>query len=160
MRCSVRAVLAVLSPHVLGRLDVAVTIALAVLGVLVGVALGREIRTALRLFVAASLESAVTIAAVTGATIYFVDATGVPLDAPVAAFALALGLCASASSATSADPDSEPAAGVATRVADLDDVAADCRGDGRASPFSPGAVVSGAWLSGAGAGRDRSRRRR
>ena len=62
------------------RLDVAVTIALAVLGVLVGIALGREIRTALRLFVAASLESAVTIAFVTGATIYFTTATGVPLE--------------------------------------------------------------------------------
>jgi hypothetical protein len=114
--------LALLSRNVLARLDVAVTIALAVLGVLVGIALGREIRTALRLFVAASLESFVTIAAVTGATMYFVHQTGVPLGAPVAAFALALGLCASASSATSADPDSEPVAAVATRVADLDDV--------------------------------------
>jgi hypothetical protein len=36
--------------------------------------------------------------------------------------ALALGLCASASSATSADPDVEPAAAVAARIADLDDV--------------------------------------
>ena len=115
-------VLNVLSPTLLSRLDLAVTIALAVLGVLVGIALGREIRTATRLFIAASLESLVTIAAVTGATIYFARATGLPLEAPVAAFALALGLCASASSATSADPDSEPSAEVATRVADLDDV--------------------------------------
>ena len=114
--------LGLLSPLVLARLDVAVTIALAVLGVLVGVGLGREINTARRLFVAASLESAVTIIAVTGATMYFVMETGVPIGAPVAAFALAFGLCASASSATSADPDSEPVAGVATRVADLDDV--------------------------------------
>jgi hypothetical protein len=111
-----------LSSNVLARLDVAVTIALAVLGVLVGIALGREIRTALRLFVAASLESAVTIAFVTGATIYFTTTTGVPLSAPAAVFALALGLCASASSAATADPDSEPVAEVATRVADLDDV--------------------------------------
>jgi len=111
-----------LSPRVLGRLDMAVTIALAVLGVLVGTALGRQIRTAYRLLIAASLESAVTTVAVTGATVYFVRATGLPLDAPVVAFALALGLCASASSATSADPDSEPVAAVATRVADLDDV--------------------------------------
>ena len=64
--------LGLLSPMVLARLDVAVTIALAVLGVLVGVGLGREINTARRLFVAASLESAVTIIAVTGATMYFV----------------------------------------------------------------------------------------
>ena len=113
--------LGLLSPLVLARLDVVVTIALAVLGVLVGVGLGREI-TARRLFVAASLESAVTIIAVTGATMYFVMETGVPVGAPVAAFGLAFGLCASASSATSADPDSEAAASVATNVADLDDV--------------------------------------
>src|SRR4029079_8229134 len=84
--------------------------------------LGREIRTALRLFIGASLESLVTILFVMGATIYFAIATDVPIHAPIAGFALALGLCASASSATSADPDSEPVAGVATRVADLDDV--------------------------------------
>ncbi len=110
------------SPRLMARLDLAVTIALTVLGVLVGVALGREIRRAARLFLAASLESAVTTAAVMAATMYFVHATGVPIDVSIAGFSLALGLCASASSATSADPDSEEAAAVATRVADLDDV--------------------------------------
>jgi hypothetical protein len=114
--------LAWFSPRLLGRLDLAVTIALAVLGVLVGIALGREIRTAIRLFLAASLESAVTTAAVTAASAFYIQKTGMPLSVPLLAFALALGLCASASSATSADPDSEPAASVATRVADLDDV--------------------------------------
>jgi hypothetical protein len=114
--------LAWFSPRLLGRLDLAVTIALAILGVLVGIALGREIRTALRLFLAASLESAVTTAAVTAASAFYIQKTGMPLSVPLLAFALALGLCATASSATSADPDSEPAASVATRVADLDDV--------------------------------------
>lgn len=114
--------LGLISPRLITHLDFAVTIALAVLGVLVGVALGREIRSAAWLFVAASLESAMTIAVVAGATAYFVQSTGAPIGAPVAAFALALGLCASASSATSAHPDSEPVAAVATRVADLDDV--------------------------------------
>jgi hypothetical protein len=75
-----------------------------------------------RLFVAASLESLVTTAFVAGATAYFVNATGLPLGAPLWAGAVAFGLCASASSATSADPDSEPAAAIATRIADLDDV--------------------------------------
>jgi hypothetical protein len=120
----------VLGPHVLGwitprlldRLGLAVTIALAVLGVLVGMALGREIRTAVRLFLAASMESAVTTAMVAASAAYFIFRTQVPLDASLLGFALALGLCASASSATSAHPDSEPAAAVATRVADLDDV--------------------------------------
>lgn len=110
------------TPQILSRLDSAVTIALAALGVIVGVALGRELRNAGRLLVAASLESAITVAAVAGATIYFVRDTGIPLVAPLAAVAIALGICASASSATSSSPDSEAAAGVATRVADLDDV--------------------------------------
>jgi hypothetical protein len=115
--------LGVLSPVALANLDVAVTIALAVLGILVGIALGREIGTAPRIFLAASLESFVTIAAVAGATMYFATRTDLPPFAqPLLVIALALGLCASASSATSADPDSEPAAAVATRVADLDDV--------------------------------------
>lgn len=109
-------------PGLLQALDVAVTIALAVLGVLVGTALGREARAAVRLLLAASLESAVTVAAVALATAYFVTATAMPIDAPLAGLAVVLGLCASASSATSADPDSEPAAAIATKVADLDDV--------------------------------------
>ena len=121
---------ALLGPQVFGvipsgllrGLDLAVSLALAVLGVLVGTALGREIRSATRLFVAASLESLATIVAVAGATAYFVGATGMPIEAPISVLAMALGLSASASSATSADPDSEPAAAVATRVADLDDV--------------------------------------
>ena len=111
------------TPQVLGRLDIFVTITLAVLGVLVGIALGREVRASMRLLVAASFESAVTVAAVAGATIFFVRSSGVPLDAgAVIAFGLAFGLCASASSVTSAPPDSEEAASVATKVADLDDV--------------------------------------
>ena len=114
--------LGVLSTRVLERLDGVVTVALAALGVLVGIAAARELRSAGRMFLAASTESLVTIAVVAGATAYFVTATGVPVGAPLAAFALALGISASTSSATSADPDSEPAAAVATRVADLDDV--------------------------------------
>ena len=114
--------LGLLSVQTLANLDLVVTVGLAVLGMLVGIALGREMRTAPRLFAAASLESLVTIGAVAAATVYFVQRTGLPVGAPLLAFALALGLCASASSATSADPDSEPAAAIGTRVADLDDV--------------------------------------
>ncbi len=103
-------------------LNLSVTLALTLLGVFVGIALGRQRRSALRLLAAASLESAVTILAVAGATAYLVVSTGLPLDSSVIIVALALGLCASASSATTADPDADPAAAVATRVADLDDV--------------------------------------
>jgi hypothetical protein len=93
-----------------------------VLGVLVGIAFGRQLLSAGRLLVAASLEGAVTIAAVSGATFYFATMTFLPLEGSGFAMALALGLCASASSATSASPDSEAAAAIGTRVADLDDV--------------------------------------
>lgn len=110
------------SPALLTRLDVAVTIALAVLGVIVGIALGRDLRLSVPLLLAASLESIVTIAAVAGSTMYFLAATGAPVGAPIVAMSLALALCASASSATSSGPDSEPVVNVATRVADLDDV--------------------------------------
>jgi hypothetical protein len=111
-----------ISPRLLERLDPVITIALVVLGVFVGIALGREIKSAVRLLVAASLESFVTIASVAAATAYFARRTGIPLHAPLAAVVLALGLSASASSATTADPDLEPAADAGTRVADLDDV--------------------------------------
>ena len=114
--------LGVLSADLLVDLDSVVTIALTVLGMLVGVAWGRDVRTMPRVFAAASLESLMTIAAVAAATMYFVQQTGLPIEPPLLVIALALGLCASASSATSADPDSEPAAGIGTQVADLDDV--------------------------------------
>lgn len=103
-------------------LDLSVTLALTLLGIFVGIAGGRELPSIGRLFVAACLESGITILAVAGATLYLVMATDLPLDASAVIIALALGLCASASSATSADPDSDPAAAVATRVADLDDI--------------------------------------
>jgi hypothetical protein len=115
-------VLGLLSSRALSRLDPVVDIALAVLGILVGLAFGRDIRRAPRLFAAASIESAITIGAVAAATIYFSARTGTPLGVAGLFIPIALGLCASASSATSADPDSEPDAAVATRVADLDDV--------------------------------------
>ena len=134
--------LAWFSPRLLGRLDLAVTIALAVLGVLVGIALGREIRTAFGLFLAASLESAVTTAAVTAASAFYIQKTGMPISVPLLAFSRALGLCASASSATSADPDSEPAASVATRVADLDDVVPIVLAVGAFALFAQGYSVS------------------
>jgi hypothetical protein len=103
-------------------LDLSVTLTLTLLGIFVGIAFGREVPSVGRLLVAASLESAITILAVAGATAYLVVSTGLPFDASVIIIALALGLCASASSATSADPDADPAAAVATRVADLDDI--------------------------------------
>jgi hypothetical protein len=141
------AALGVIPPRLLQRLDLAVTIALAVLGVLVGTALGRELRGSLRLLIAASLESALTVVAVAVASAYFIRATGLPIETSLVAIALALGLCASASSATSADPDSEPVASVATRVADLDDVVPIVVAMGAFALFASPAGQSGWWLA-------------
>jgi len=59
--------LGLLPADVLLRLDAVISLGLAVLGILVGLALGRELRHAPRLFAAASFESFVTVAAVTSA---------------------------------------------------------------------------------------------
>jgi hypothetical protein len=111
------------TPQVLNRLDMAVTIALAVLGVMVGVALARGMREHSRLLAAASLESAVTVAAVAGATAYFMVQTGhsgrcSPRRHCTRVRDLRVGVLRNVLRV----PDSEAAAAVGTRVADLDDV--------------------------------------
>lgn len=98
------------------------TVALAVVGVLVGAALGREVRRAWRPLVGASAQGFVTFVAVAAGAWWLAATLGLPLGVPHVWMALALGLCASASSATSVDPDVDPVAAVASRVADLDDV--------------------------------------
>jgi hypothetical protein len=74
--------LGLLSVQTLASLDLVVTVGLTVLGMLVGIALGREMRTAPRLFAAASLESLVTIGRWPPRR-YFVQQTGLPVGAPL-----------------------------------------------------------------------------
>jgi hypothetical protein len=111
----------VLSPAVLGYLEAIVAVALAVLGVFVGLALDLRSSRDRRLFVAAGVEAAVTILLVAGAFLVLLYAWRMPLGLPLVLTALTLGLCASASSAASAESHSETHA-VAARIADLDDV--------------------------------------
>lgn len=115
-------VLDVISIETLGYLETVVSVALAVLGVFVGMAFAPHMRTAPRLLAAASLEALVTIAIVAGAIAFVVMQSQVPLGAPVGLAALCLGIAASASSASTADPHDDPAARAASKVADLDDV--------------------------------------
>jgi hypothetical protein len=115
-------VLNVVSVETLGYLDTVVSVALAVLGVFVGMAFAPHLRAAPRLIAAASLEALLTIATVAVAIAFVVTQSQMPLGVPVALAALCLGISASASSASTADPHDDPAARAASQVADLDDV--------------------------------------
>lgn len=115
-------VLNVISVETLGYLETAVTIALAALGVFVGMAFGPHLKTARRLFAASSIEAAITIVMVGGAIAFLLSSTPLPTGAPVALMAVCLGIAAAASSASGPSPDGDRAAGSASLVADLDDV--------------------------------------
>lgn len=111
----------VLSPAALGYLDAVVAVALAVLGVFAGLALDLRGQQDRRLFTAASVESVVTLVIVGGAFFVLLASWRMPLALPFGLVAIMLGLCASVSSAGSADQAS-PTHAMAIRIADLDDV--------------------------------------
>jgi hypothetical protein len=112
----------VLSPAALSHLEVVVSVALATLGVLIGVAAGREGGRIRTLFAASTLEAFMTILVVATAALFLIGVWGLPLDLPSTIAAVALGVSASASAAPSVGAGDEPARHVAARVADLDDV--------------------------------------
>jgi hypothetical protein len=111
----------VLSEEALAHLDVVVSIVLATLGVFIGVAAGREARSALRLVAAATIEGGMTILIVAAALAVLLRIWGIPLDMSYSLAALALAVCASASAAPSVEAGDERGQ-IAARVADLDDV--------------------------------------
>ena len=106
----------------LGHLDVIISIALATLGVFIGIAAGTQSRSAVRLMTASTLEGAITMAAVGGSTYVLLHAWQMPLTLTYAVVALTLGVCAAASAAPTVDEQDNQARRVAARVADLDDV--------------------------------------
>jgi hypothetical protein len=114
--------LGILSLNALTYLDVVVTMALATLGVLVGVAGARQAPAMPRLAAAASVEALITIIIVAGAVFVLLGRWGVPLGTPALLAALALGVSASTSSAPATAQPGDDMHGVATRVADLDDL--------------------------------------
>lgn len=112
----------VLSANALAHLDVVVSIALATLGVFIGIAAGREGRGTNRLFFASTVEAATTIVVVMAAVLVLLRYWLLPVDMSHLLIALALGVCASASAAPSVEIGDARRRHVATRVADLDDV--------------------------------------
>jgi len=115
-------VLNVVSIEALGFLETVVTVALAALGVFVGMALGPHLRAARRLIIASSIEAAVTIAMVAAAALFLLWSSPLGGGESATLIALCLGICASASSASNAESQSDTGAVMASRVADLDDV--------------------------------------
>ncbi|HUF23782.1 MAG TPA: hypothetical protein VMN81_06615 [Vicinamibacterales bacterium] len=111
----------VLSIDVLGHLQVGVSIGLALLGIFIGRALAREAGN-LRVIAAGNVESAATIVIVALALWFLITQSQVPTGADAVLIALCLAVTAAASSGHTADPRSDPAARLATRVADFDDL--------------------------------------
>lgn len=110
-----------LSDQALGHLDVVVSIALATLGVFIGLAAGAESRNVRRLFAASTVEALVTVGIVSGAILFLLRAWNVPLALPYGLVAISLGICAAASAAPHVE-GGDRAREIAARVADLDDV--------------------------------------
>ncbi|HEX6974835.1 MAG TPA: hypothetical protein VF147_10565 [Vicinamibacterales bacterium] len=141
----------VLSASTLSHMDVVVSIALATLGVFIGIAAGTEGRVVRRLAAASTVEAGATVAIVGGAVYLLLRAWEMPLELSPLAVALVLGICASASSAPVTAPK------VASRVADLDDVGPIVAGAVVLALLTPGglaplasAVITG--IAGIGAG--------
>ncbi len=105
----------------LGHLDVVVSVALAALGVFVGLALDLRSRSERRLLIGAGLESLVTMGVVAAALALLLSSWGLPSIDDVFLCAAVLGVCAAASSAGTAERPVSPAHRIATRVAELDD---------------------------------------
>lgn len=112
----------VLSGAVLQHLDSVTSVALAALGIFVGMALDLRTPPARRAFAIGSGEALVTVAVVS-VTIYVLVVTWrIPLDAPAVVVALVLGVSAAASSVSSAGEAPSGRLSAAARIADLDDV--------------------------------------
>lgn len=112
----------ILSPRILGHLDAVISIALATLGLFIGIAAATQGGERKRLLVASSAEAAVTMTVVAGAIFFLLGTWGIPLSLEPRIVAVALGVCAAASAAPPITAGDEQARRIAARVADLDDV--------------------------------------
>ena len=113
----------IITSGMLAQLDVVISVALATLGVFVGIALGTQTGRVKRLAAAATIEGAVTAVAVAAAVFFLLRAWEMSLAIPAGVAAMSLGIAAAASAAPYITGSSDTAARqIAARVADLDDV--------------------------------------
>ena len=113
--------LSLLTPSVLSYLDPAVSVALAALGVLVGLGLDIRRPRERRLLAAASLEGGFTMLLVGAGVLFILSRWSAPADLAPWLLALMLGICAS-TSATTVTEASDPSRAPDARLGDLDDV--------------------------------------
>jgi hypothetical protein len=113
--------LGLLSPSVVTYLDPAVSVAIATLGVFIGLGLDARRPYEGRLLTAASVEGALTITLVGAGTLTALRLAHIELGLAPWLVALFVGICA-ASSATAAMEGSEPSGVHVARIGDLDDV--------------------------------------
>jgi hypothetical protein len=134
-----------LSGNMLSYLDPAISAALAALGVLVG--LGFDLRRSgeIRLLGAATVEAAIVMVLV-GAGVVFAQSVQPVLNVPTWLMAVILGICASASSTVSSADSTSPD-GVATRIADLDDVLPIVLGGLALAAIREASAADVAWLT-------------
>ena len=111
-----------ITASVISYLDVVISVALATLGVFVGIAFGTQTGRVKRLVAAATVEGSVTAVAVAAASFFLLRAWDMPLAMSPGLAAIALGIAAAASAAPYTGTSDNPARHVAARVADLDDV--------------------------------------
>jgi hypothetical protein len=112
----------ILSLRVLGHLDAVISIALATLGMFIGMAAATQGGERKRLLVASTAEAAVTMVVVAGTIFFLLGTWAIPLVLDPGVVALALGVSAAASAAPPVTAGDEQARRIAARVADLDDV--------------------------------------
>ncbi len=105
----------------LTHLDPVVSVALAALGIFIGMGLYTRDSTARRLLAAASIEALITICVVSGSMLFLMSQWGMPLDLAAGLVAAVLGVAASVSSAGAPDHAGGETHNLATRIADLDD---------------------------------------
>lgn len=115
-------VLGLVREEALAHLDVVISVALATLGVLIGIAGSRRDAGWSRLLAASSVEAATTIAIVAASVFTLIGVWGMSPGLPHALVALALGICASSSAAPSVAASDHSSRRIAARVADLDDI--------------------------------------
>jgi hypothetical protein len=113
--------LGLLSRTAIAHSDALVAIALAALGIFIGMAL--DVRGARdgRLLAVATLEAVTAFGAVFGSALYLLHTWGLPLDLNASIVAIMLGVAASVSAAGAADASTDGKHRLATRIADLDD---------------------------------------
>jgi hypothetical protein len=110
-----------LTPAVLSYLDAAVSVAIATLGVFVGLGLDWRRPHETRLLAAASVEAGLTLTMVVGGVWLAISFAELETGLEPWLFSLLLGICAASSSTTAIEHPNHPGV-TATRIGDLDDV--------------------------------------